>query len=79
MPADPARHARRRALDLTPYVATIRLLTSNERDWNRVPLVIDGLTVSNLDLRLSAAQITLGRAKLGRTAVAANLRGGNFS
>ena len=26
-------------LDLTPYVSTIRLLTSNERDWNRVPLV----------------------------------------
>lgn len=66
------------ALDLTPYVATIRLLTSNERDWNRVPLVIDGLTGIDLDLRLSAAQITLGRAKLGRTAVAANLRGGKL-
>ncbi len=65
-------------LDLTPYVATIRLLTSNERDWNRVPLVIDGLTGVDLDLRLSAAQITLGRAKLGRTAVAANLRGGKL-
>ncbi len=41
-------------------MATIRLLTSNERDWNRVPLVIDGLTGVDLDLRLSAAQITLG-------------------
>jgi AsmA protein len=65
-------------LDLTPYVATIRLLTSNERDWNRMPLVIDGLTGVDLDLRLSAANITLGRAKLGRTAVAANLRGGKL-
>jgi AsmA protein len=65
-------------LDLTPYVATIRLLTNNERDWNRVPLVIDGLTGLDLDLRLSAARITLGRAKLGRTAVAANLRGGKL-
>ena len=65
-------------LDLTPYVATIRLLTNNERDWNRVPLVIDGLTGLDLDLRLSAAHITLGRAKLGRTAVAANLRGGKL-
>ena len=65
-------------LDLTPYVATIRLLTNNERDWNRVPLVIDGLTGVDLDLRLSAARITLGRAKLGRTAVAANLRGGKL-
>ncbi len=59
-------------------MATIRLLTNNERDWNRVPLVIDGLTGVDLDLRLSAAQITLGRAKLGRTAVAANLRGGKL-
>jgi AsmA protein len=65
-------------LDLTPYIATIRLLTNNERDWNRVPLVIDGLTGFDLDLRLSAARIALGRAKLGRTAVAANLRGGKL-
>jgi AsmA protein len=65
-------------LDLTPYVATIRLLTNNERDWNRMPLVIDGLTGIDLDLRLSAARITLARAKLGRTAVAANLRGGKL-
>ena len=65
-------------LDLTPYINTIRLLTNNDRDWNRVPLVIDGLTGVDLDLRLSAAHITLGRAKLGRTAVAANLRGGKL-
>jgi AsmA protein len=65
-------------VDLTPYVATVRLLTSNERDWNRVPLAIDGLNSIDLDLRLSAARVTLARAKLGRTAVAANLRGGNL-
>ncbi len=44
-PADPAGHARRRrarpdALCLAPSA----LLTNNERDWNRVPLAIDGLT-----------------------------------
>jgi AsmA protein len=61
-------------LDLTPYVSTVRLLTSNERDWNRVPLAIDGLNSVDLDLRMSAAHITMGRAKLGRTAIAANLR-----
>jgi AsmA protein len=65
-------------VDLTPYLATVRLLTSNERDWNRVPLAIDGLSSVDLDLRLSAAHVTLARAKLGRTAVAANLRGGNL-
>jgi AsmA protein len=65
-------------LDLTPYVSTVRLLTSNERDWNRVPILLDGLTGFDLDLRLSAARITLSRAKLGRTAVAVNLRGGKL-
>jgi AsmA protein len=65
-------------VDLTPYIATVRLLTSNERDWNGVPLAIDGLNSVDLDLRLSAARVTLARAKLGRTAIAANLRGGNL-
>jgi AsmA protein len=66
-------------LDLSPYVSTIRLLTSNERDWNRVPISLDGLTGFDLDLRLSAAKITVARVKLGRTAIAANLRGGRLN
>ena len=66
-------------LDLTPYVSTIRLLTSNERDWSRIPIALDGLSGFDLDLRLSAARITLSRAKLNRTALAANLRGGSLT
>ena len=66
-------------LNLTPYISTVRLLTNNERDWNRGPLAIDGLTGFDLDLRLSAAHITIARAKLGRTAIAANLRGGKLN
>ncbi len=66
-------------LNLTPYISTVRLLTSNERDWNRVPITLDGLNGFDLDLRLSAARITIARAKLGRTAIAANLRGGKFT
>src|SRR6185369_14223368 len=45
-------------LDLTPYISTVRLLTANERDWNRLPLALDDLTGFDLDLRLSAAHIT---------------------
>ena len=63
-------------LNLTPYISTVRLLTSNERDWNRLPIALDGLTGFDLDLRLSAARIAIARVKLGRTAVVANLRGG---
>ncbi len=66
-------------LDLTPYVSTIKLLTGSERDWSRVPISLDGLATLDLDLRLSAAKVILAGAKLGRTAVAANLRGGHLT
>jgi AsmA protein len=65
-------------LDLTPYVSTVRVMTTNSRDWNRGPLALDGLTGFEIDLRLSAAKMTIGHARLGRTAVAASLRGGKL-
>ena len=64
-------------LDLTPYLSTFHLLAGN--DWNRRPLTLDQLNSIDFDLRLSAAAVKLGSAKLGRTAVTANLRGGNLS
>jgi AsmA protein len=66
------------ALDLTPYVSTVRVMASNTREWNRGPMSLDGLTGFEIDLRLSAAQVTIGHARLGRTAVAASLRGGKL-
>jgi AsmA protein len=66
------------ALDLTPYVSTIRLLTGNEREWSRTLITLEGLTGFDLDLRMSAARIAIGNAKFGRTAVATNLRGGRL-
>jgi AsmA protein len=67
------------SLDLTPYVSTVRLLTGRERDWNSIPISLDGLTGFDLDLRLSAAKVTLPGTALGRTAVGANLRGGRLT
>jgi len=66
-------------LDLTPYVSAVRLVTSGERGWDSKPIVLDGLDGVHLDLRLSAARVNIANAKLGRTAVAANLRGGNLT
>jgi len=66
-------------LDLTPYISAVRLLTSGDRSWERVPITLDGLKDVDVDLRLSAARVTLANAKLGRTAVAANLHGGHFT
>jgi AsmA protein len=61
-------------LDLTPYVSTVRLLASGERGWDRKAIELDGFEGVDVDLRLSAARVNVANAKLGRTAVAANLR-----
>jgi AsmA protein len=64
------------ALDFTPYVTTVRLLTSGARDWNRQLFDLNSLSTTDLDMRLSAAKVSFGRTRLGRTALGANLRGG---
>ena len=67
------------ALDLTPYVAGARLMATNERTWDRLPIALDGLADFNLDLRLSAASIKVATVQLGRTAVDANMSGGKLN
>ncbi len=66
------------ALDLTPYVSEVHLLAANERNWDQLPITLDGLADFDLDLRISAANVKVGTAQLGRTAVAANMRGGKL-
>ncbi len=63
------------ALDFTPYISTFRLLASGARDWNRQLFDLNSLSTTDLDMRLSAARVTVGSTKLGRTAFGANLRG----
>lgn len=64
------------ALDFTPYITTFRLLAGGARDWNRQLFDLNSLSSTDLDMRLSAAKVTVGKSKLGRTAFGANLRGG---
>lgn len=66
-------------MDLTPYVSAFRVLANSAREWNRTPLALDGMKAFDIDVRMSAAQLTIGDAKLGRTAVATNLRGGKLA
>jgi AsmA protein len=66
-------------LDLTPYVSTFEVLRGNDRDWNRQPLAIGGLSNFDLDLRISAARVNVATVRLGRTGVAANLRDGRLT
>jgi AsmA protein len=67
------------ALDFTPYISTFRLLASGARDWNRQMFDLNSLSTTDLDMRLSAARVTVGPTKLGRTAFGANLRGGTLA
>lgn len=64
-------------LNLSPYVSTIRLL--NAHAWNNGRINIDGLSGMELDLRLSAANVVMSNTKIGRTAIAANLRDGQLT
>jgi AsmA protein len=64
------------ALDFTPYISTFRLLASGARDWNRQLFDLKAISTTDLDMRLSAARVTVGASKLGRTALGANLHGG---
>jgi AsmA protein len=63
------------SLDFTPYISTFRLLAGSH-DWNRQLFDLNALLTTDLDMRLSAAKVTVGPSKLGRTAFGANLRGG---
>src|ERR1700710_1753527 len=67
------------ALDFTPYVSTVRLRASGARDWNRQLFDLNALSATDLDMRLSAAKVTVGKSTLGRTALGANLRGGTLA
>lgn len=64
------------ALDLTPYITSARRMTSAARDWSRRPIDVSALSALDLDMRLSAASVALGSAKLGRTALSLNATGG---
>jgi AsmA protein len=65
-------------LDLTPYISTVRLLTANQLEWNNGHIGLDGLSGIDFDLRLSAANVVVSNAKIGRTAIGANLRAGHL-
>lgn len=65
-------------LNLTPYMPAFRFLNT-ERSWSRLPLELDALTGIDVDLRISAARVSLDGINLGQTAVAANLRAGNLT
>jgi AsmA protein len=67
------------SLDLRPYTSAIHFVSSDQHQWNDGHVSLSGMSSFDVDLRLSAANVTLSNAKLGRTAIAANLRDGDLS
>jgi AsmA protein len=67
------------SLDITPYLSAIDTLRGNARDWGRETIAVNGLSNFDLDLRLSAARVTMATARFGRTGIAANLRDGKLT
>jgi AsmA protein len=65
-------------LDLSPYGTAFRLIAENTRDWDSRSLKLDWFSGWDADLRLSAAGVHFSHADLGRTAIAANMRGGRL-
>jgi AsmA protein len=66
------------ALDFTPYLAAFRVLTPG-REWNRQLFEMGILSATDLDIRLSAAKLTIGSASLGRTALGGSVRSGSLA
>lgn len=67
------------ALDVTPYMSTVRMMAGGSRDWSRQPFDLRGLSSNDLDLRLSAARMTIGKTSIGRTALGLNVRNGTLT
>ena len=66
-------------LDLTAYAeALAEAVKSGRPDWRGYAIPQDLLNVIDLDMRLSAARILLGRLRLGNTALSAFLRDGRL-
>ena len=66
------------ALDFTPYISTFRLLASGARDWNRQLFDLNALSTTDLDMRLSAAAVTVSLISSHLEALAAVNRSKSF-
>ena len=67
------------ALDLTPYVSTVKLAANDQHQWSNGRVTLAGLSGTDFDLRLSAKKVKLGDASFGRTAIGATLRHGQLN
>jgi AsmA protein len=67
------------AANFTPYSGGFAVIGEDGRDWSREPIDLDALDAFDLDLRLSAGRVVVGKTELAHVAIAAVQKGGRFT
>ena len=67
------------SLDLSAYAEALASMVTAARATPDLPFPLGALDSNDLDLRVSAAQVLLGSARLGRTAASATIRDERFN
>ncbi|MCA0317378.1 MAG: AsmA family protein [Proteobacteria bacterium] len=63
----------------TTYFRDLRFTADGNQGWNRRPIDLSAIAAIDLDLRLSASEVIVGHASLGRSAAAVVARGGRLT
>ncbi len=63
----------------TSYFRDLRLMAESGQGWNRRPIDLSAIASTDLDLRLSASELIVGQARLGRSAASVVARGGRLT
>jgi AsmA protein len=63
----------------TSYFRDLRLMAEGGPGWNRRPIDLSAIASTDLDLRLSASELIVGQAQLGRSAASVVARGGRLT
>ena len=66
------------AIDLSRYANDVSLIESGSRSWREDRIEAEAFDRMDLDVRFSANDVTFGRAKIGRCAVAVAIRDGEL-
>ena len=66
-------------LDISPYVEAYRAELATEGPWSEATIRLPGLSMANVDVRLSAEQLLVGSWRTGRVAIAAAMKEGQFT
>jgi AsmA protein len=65
--------------DFTPYSGGFALTDAEGRDWSRNTIDLSALELFDLDMRFSAARVTVRKTELARVAATATMRNGTLA